>query len=115
MKPLGKTYVNKTVNFQTGQVSTVTIEPASDEEIRHTTMVMGGEDWAMWIDALARAGVLAKGARTVAYSYIGPEVTQAIYRDGTIGQAKDDLEKTALLLDAKLKASLGGGAVVSVK
>jgi enoyl-[acyl-carrier protein] reductase/trans-2-enoyl-CoA reductase (NAD+) len=113
LKPLGKTYLNKTVNFQTGQITSVAIEPANDEEIRHTAAVMGGEDWAMWIDALSAAGVLAKGALTVAYSYIGPEVTQAIYRDGTIGRAKDDLEKTAHALDKKLKAS-GGRAVVSV-
>jgi enoyl-[acyl-carrier protein] reductase / trans-2-enoyl-CoA reductase (NAD+) len=113
LKPLGKLYQNKTVNFQTGQVSTVSIEPATDAEIANTIAVMGGEDWAMWIDALMEAGLLAKGAQTVAYSYIGPEVTQDIYRDGTIGRAKDDLEKTAHALDKKLK-TLGGRAVVSV-
>jgi enoyl-[acyl-carrier protein] reductase/trans-2-enoyl-CoA reductase (NAD+) len=113
LKPVGQTFLNKTVNFQTGQVSTVSIEPATAEDIANTTAVMGGEDWSLWIDALSQAGVLANGAQTVAYSYIGPEVTQAIYRDGTIGRAKDDLEKTAHVLDAKLKA-LGGRAVVSV-
>lgn len=113
LKPLGKPYKNKTVNFQTGQITHVDIEPATEQEVSDTIAVMGGEDWAMWIDALSEAGVLAKGARTVAYSYIGPEVTQAVYRDGTIGGAKDHLEKTAHALDAKLK-KIGGGAVVSV-
>jgi enoyl-[acyl-carrier protein] reductase / trans-2-enoyl-CoA reductase (NAD+) len=114
LKPLGAPYHNKTVNFQNGQVSTVSIDPANDQEVADTVAVMGGEDWEMWIDALSAAGVLAKGAKTVAYSYIGPDVTMAVYRDGTIGRAKDHLEKTAHALDAKLKKSLGGSAVVSV-
>jgi enoyl-[acyl-carrier protein] reductase / trans-2-enoyl-CoA reductase (NAD+) len=113
LKPIGKPYKSKTVHFQTGQVSEVVIEPASEEDIQGTVAVMGGEAWASWIDALSSSGALAKGAKTVAYSYIGPEATRAVYREGSIGRAKDDLEKTALALDAKLKP-LGGGAVVSV-
>ncbi|MCL6594547.1 MAG: bifunctional NADH-specific enoyl-ACP reductase/trans-2-enoyl-CoA reductase, partial [Alicyclobacillus sp.] len=113
LKTIGKPYTSKTVDVHTGAVTEVTIQPATEEEIRHTVAVMGGEDWEMWLDALAGAGVLAPGAQTVAYSYIGPELTRAIYRDGTIGRAKDDLEATALRLDQRLRAH-GGRAFVSV-
>lgn len=113
IKPVDKAYSNKTMNFHTGEVSTVTIEPATEDEVRQTIAVMGGEDWGMWIDQLQEAGVLADGATTVAYSYIGPEITHPIYRDGTIGQAKNDLEKTAILLKEKLSPK-GGRAYVSV-
>ena len=95
IKPLGETYTNKTVNFHTGEVTTASIEPATEDELRQTIAVMGGEDWQMWIDELRAAGVLADGATTVAYSYIGPEITHAVYREGTIGAAKNDLEATA--------------------
>lgn len=113
IKPVGTAYSNKTLNFHTGEVSMTTIEPATDEEVRQTIAVMGGEDWKMWIDQLQAAGVLADGATTVAYSYIGPEITHPIYRDGTIGQAKHDLEQTAIQLNDKLSAK-GGRAFVSV-
>lgn len=113
LKPIGPAYTNKTVNVQNGTVSEVTIEPASEEEIRQTVGVMGGDDWSMWIDALAEADLLADGAATVAYSYIGPSVTHAIYREGTIGRAKDHLEATAHRLTEKL-APYNGRAFVSV-
>jgi enoyl-[acyl-carrier protein] reductase/trans-2-enoyl-CoA reductase (NAD+) len=113
LKPLGGTYSNKTVNFHTGEVTDVSIEAANEEEIRQTVAVMGGEDWEMWIHALKEAGVLADGATTLAYSYIGPELTKAVYRDGTIGKAKDHLEATALSLNKQLQAA-GGRAFVSV-
>jgi enoyl-[acyl-carrier protein] reductase/trans-2-enoyl-CoA reductase (NAD+) len=113
LKPLGGTYSNKTVNFHTGEVTDVTIEAANEDEIRQTVAVMGGEDWEMWIHALQEAGVLADGATTLAYSYIGPAITQAVYREGTIGKAKDHLEATALSLNKELQAS-GGRAFVSV-
>lgn len=113
LKPIGQTFSNKTVDFHTGVVSQVTIEPANQEDIDNTVVVMGGEDWAMWIDALQSAGVLANGATTIAYSYIGPEVTEAVYRKGTIGRAKDDLEATAFRITDSLK-SLNGKAYVSV-
>lgn len=113
IKPIGNTFTNKTVNFHTGEVTEVSIDSATDDEIRQTVAVMGGEDWGMWIHALNEAGVLAKGAVTVAYSYIGPDVTKAVYRHGTIGQAKDDLEATSHKLDDYL-SSLGGHAYVSV-
>ncbi|MEO5777969.1 MAG: enoyl-ACP reductase FabV [Flavobacterium sp.] len=113
LKPIGQTFTNKTVDFHTGLVSQVTIEPATQEDIDNTVVVMGGEDWKMWIDALKNAGVLANGASTIAYSYIGPEVTEAVYRKGTIGRAKDDLEATAFKITDDLK-SLNGKAYVSV-
>jgi enoyl-[acyl-carrier protein] reductase/trans-2-enoyl-CoA reductase (NAD+) len=113
LKPIDQTFSNKTVDFHTGVVSQVTIEPANQEDIDNTVVVMGGEDWAMWIDALKSAGVLANGATTIAYSYIGPEVTEAVYRKGTIGRAKDDLEATAFKIRDSLK-SINGKAYVSV-
>jgi enoyl-[acyl-carrier protein] reductase / trans-2-enoyl-CoA reductase (NAD+) len=113
LKPIGAAYTNKTVDPDKGLVNEVTIEPANDQEIADTVAVMGGEDWEIWIDALERAGVLANGATTVAYSYIGPTLTWAIYRNGTIGKAKEDLEATAARLNARLGAK-GGRALVSV-
>ncbi len=113
LKPIGPTYTAKTVNTDKGTVAEVSIEPATDEEVASTIAVMGGEDWELWIDALQAAGVLAERAVTVAYSYIGPEVTHAVYRAGTIGAAKDHLESTAKRLQQKLGAS-HGRAFVSV-
>lgn len=114
LKPTGgASYTNKNLNTGTGVVNEVTIEPANDDEVAQTVAVMGGEDWEMWIDALQSAGVLANGVQTVAYSYIGPEVTWPIYKNGTIGRAKEDLERAQRALDAKL-ASLKGKAWVSV-
>jgi enoyl-[acyl-carrier protein] reductase/trans-2-enoyl-CoA reductase (NAD+) len=113
IKPIGQTYTNKTVNFHNGVVTDATIEPATEEEISQTITVMGGEDWQMWIDELQAAGVLADGATTLAYSYVGPEITHAVYRDGTIGKAKNDLEVTARRLTEQL-SSTGGRAYVAV-
>ncbi|MDV6169969.1 trans-2-enoyl-CoA reductase family protein [Flavobacterium sp. DG1-102-2] len=113
LKPIGQTFSNKTVDFHTGKVSEVSINPAEGDDIDNTVTVMGGEDWAMWIDALKDAGVLAEGALTVAYSYIGPSLTEAVYRKGTIGRAKDHLEATAFEITDKLK-DLHGKAYVSV-
>jgi enoyl-[acyl-carrier protein] reductase/trans-2-enoyl-CoA reductase (NAD+) len=113
LKPIGDTFTDKTVDFHTGIVSEVTITPCSDEDIANTVQVMGGEDWKMWTDALLNAGVLAEGAMTVAYSYIGPDVTEPVYRKGTIGMAKEHLEATAFEITADL-AKIGGKAFVSV-
>ena len=113
LKPIGQTFTNKTVDFHTGNVSEVSIAPANDEDIANTVAVMGGEDWTMWIDALKAENLLADGATTVAYSYIGPSLTEAVYRKGTIGRAKDDLEATAFSITDNLK-SIGGKAYVSV-
>jgi enoyl-[acyl-carrier protein] reductase/trans-2-enoyl-CoA reductase (NAD+) len=114
LKPVGAPYTNKTVDTDKGIVSTITIEPASEQEIADTTTVMGGEDWELWIQALLDAKLLAPGAKSVAYSYIGPEVTWAIYKNGTIGLAKNDLERAAKNINSQLKANGGGSAFISV-
>jgi enoyl-[acyl-carrier protein] reductase/trans-2-enoyl-CoA reductase (NAD+) len=113
LKPIGESFTNKTVDFHTGIISEVTINPANDEEIANTVAVMGGEDWEFWINDLKAAGVLADGAITVAYSYIGPAVTEKVYRKGTIGRAKDHLEATAKQISEQLK-DINGKALVSV-
>jgi len=113
LKPIGNTFSNKTVDFHTGKVSEISIEPSKEDDIENTVAVMGGEDWSMWIDALKKANVLAPGAMTVAYSYIGPSLTEAVYRKGTIGRAKDHLEATAFSITDSLK-DIGGKAYVSV-
>ena len=114
LKPIGAAYTSKTVDVETGLVSEVTIEPATDVEISDTVAVMGGEDWEMWLHALDEAQLLAPGATTAAYSYIGPKVTWPVYHQGTIGRAKDDLDRTARRLDALLKTHGYGRAFVSV-
>ena len=114
LKPIGAPYSSRTIELDSGKVVDVTLSPASDKEIADTVAVMGGEDWRMWIEALAGVGLLAPGVRTVAYSYIGPELTWPIYRDGTIGRAKIDLDATARTLDEMLAHKLGGRALVSV-
>ena len=113
LKPIGEVFTNKTVDFHTGKVSEISINPAEGDDVENTITVMGGEDWKMWIDALKDANVLAKGVKTVAYSYIGPEVTKPVYRNGTIGAAKDHLEATAFTIADDLK-DLEGNAYVSV-
>ena len=113
LKPIGSTFTNKTVDFHTGIVTQVSIDPANQEDIDNTVVVMGGEDWSMWIEDMKAANVLAPGATTIAYSYIGPSVTEAVYRKGTIGRAKDHLEATAFTISDSL-AAIGGKAFVSV-
>jgi enoyl-[acyl-carrier protein] reductase/trans-2-enoyl-CoA reductase (NAD+) len=113
LKPIGGIYSNKTVDFHSGKVSEVSINPAEGDDIANTVAVMGGEDWNMWMHALNNAGVLANGAKTVAYSYIGPSLTEAVYRKGTIGRAKDDLEATAFKITEDLK-QINVNAFVSV-
>ncbi len=114
LKTIGGPYRGKTVDFTSGAVTETTIEAADEEEIAETIAVMGGEDWRSWIDTLGEQDLLAEGARTLAYSYVGPKLTWPIYRQGTIGAAKKDLEQTAAELNAKLAPQLGGGAWVSV-
>lgn len=114
LKPIGESFSAKTVDTDKGEVTSITIDPASELEIADTVAVMGGEDWEMWVDALEAAGVLADGFSTVAYSYIGPDLTWAIYRNGTIGRAKEDLEKTAQTLHERLAKTKNGRAFVSV-
>ncbi|HEX9761379.1 MAG TPA: enoyl-ACP reductase FabV [Candidatus Acidoferrales bacterium] len=114
LKPIGAPYTNKTIELDSGKVTEVTIPPATEKEIADTVAVMGGDDWRMWIDLLLAENLLAPGARTLAYSYIGPELTWAVYRDGTIGRAKLDLDATARALDALLRTKRGGHAAISV-
>lgn len=113
LKPIGSKFTNSTLDFHTGKVSEITIEPCGPEDIQNTIQVMGGDDWKRWITALKQQNLLAPGAMTVAYSYIGPAVTEAIYRNGTIGKAKEDLEKTTFEIKDMLK-ELKGNAFVSV-
>ncbi|HVB07635.1 MAG TPA: enoyl-ACP reductase FabV [Candidatus Acidoferrales bacterium] len=114
LKPIGKAYTNKTVDLDSEKVTEVTIPPANDLEIADTVAVMGGEDWKLWMEMLAEEDLLGENVRTLAYSYIGPEMTWPIYRDGTIGAAKKDLEQTALALDEMLDNRLGGEARIAV-
>jgi enoyl-[acyl-carrier protein] reductase/trans-2-enoyl-CoA reductase (NAD+) len=113
LKPIGKTYTNKTVDFHTGIVKDISINPSTEEEIDNTIKVMGGEDWQLWIEALKAQDLLSDKFKTVAYSYIGPSLTEDVYRKGTIGRAKDHLEATAFTITDILK-DINGKAYVSV-
>ncbi len=113
LKPIGKSVTQKGINTDKEIIEEVTLEPASEAEIANTIAVMGGEDWEMWIDALMSAGVLAENCVTTAYTYIGEKVTWDIYWDGTIGQAKKDLDRAQVRIAEKLKAK-NGHAYVSV-
>lgn len=113
LKPIGDPFVSKNLDMDKLQVEEVRVEPASDEEIEATRKVMGGEDWEQWIEALLEADLLADGALTTAYSYIGPKATWPIYRHGTIGRAKEDLDRAAKALQTRL-APRSGEAFVSI-
>ena len=113
LKPIGEPFTAKNLNTDRKMVDTVTIEPGSPEEVEQTIAVMGGEDWEMWLDAMQDAGVLAPGVQTTAYSYIGPELTWPVYKNGTIGKAKEDLERAAKALTERL-SPLSGHAWVAV-
>jgi enoyl-[acyl-carrier protein] reductase/trans-2-enoyl-CoA reductase (NAD+) len=114
LKPVGHSYSNKTVDTDKGVVSDITIDPANQTEIDDTRAVMGGEDWELWINALDEAKLLAPGATSVAYSYIGPELTWPIYKNGTIGLAKNDLERAGKAINATLRVNGYGRAFISV-
>ena len=114
LKPIGAVYRNKTLDTDRKEVKEVTIDPANDDEIEHTRKVMGGEDWKLWTELLLRENLLADGCVNLAYSYIGPEVTQPIYRNGTIGRAKEDLESSASEISALMRKHCIGKAFVSV-
>lgn len=113
LKPIGQGYTARTLNTDKLVVHEVTLEPANEEEIAATVKVMGGEDWELWMTALADAGVLAAGVRTVAYSYIGDKLTWPIYGKATIGKAKEDLDRAASAIRSRL-AEQGGDANVAV-
>lgn len=114
LKPIGQIFSSRTIELDSEKVADVVLTPASEKEIADTVAVMGGDDWRQWMEALSSEGLLAPEAATVAYSYIGPELTWPIYRDGTIGRAKKDLDQVARSLDQMLSRKLGGHAWVSV-
>ena len=114
LKPIGAPFSSQSINLGNDQIQQVDIPPATEAEIEATRKVMGGEDFAAWVHALLDADLLAKGCRVVAYSYIGPELTTPIYRSGTIGKAKEDLEAQTADVSAALRERVGGGAWVSV-
>ena len=101
LKPIGSSFTNTSLDTNKGLVESVSIEPANEEDIENTVKVMGGEDWELWIEALSNAGVLNKDTKTVAYSYIGPEVTWPVYKNGTIGTAKLDVERASRAIHEK--------------
>ena len=113
LKPIGRPFSSKSIDLKTNKITEVTIDPATNDEIEDTIKVMGGEDWQAWIDALVKADAIENDAITLAYSYIGPTLTHAIYKDGTIGQAKNHLYTTADVISEKYN-SLGIKAYVSV-
>lgn len=114
LKPIGEPYTGKTIDLNREVITPVTIAPASAQEITDTIAVMGGEDLELWVDALAAADSLASEVTVVAYTYIGSALTWSIYRDGTIGRAKDDLKARVDALDERLTNQLGGSAYISV-
>ena len=114
LKPIGAPYTGKTIDLSREVVAPVTIEPASAPEIADTIAVMGGEDLGMWVASLTEEGLLAPEVTVVAYTYIGSPLTWPIYRDGTIGKAKDDLKARVDALDERLAKELGGHAYISV-
>jgi enoyl-[acyl-carrier protein] reductase/trans-2-enoyl-CoA reductase (NAD+) len=113
LKPIGETYHSTAIDTSRDAIINAEIEPANEAEIADTVTVMGGEDWELWINALSDAGVLADNARTVAYSYIGSDITWPIYWHGALGKAKEDVDRAAHALNTKLAAK-GGGANVAV-
>jgi enoyl-[acyl-carrier protein] reductase/trans-2-enoyl-CoA reductase (NAD+) len=113
LKPIGETYHSTAIDTSRDAIINAEIEPANEAEIADTVTVMGGEDWELWINALSDAGVLADNARTVAYSYIGSDITWPIYWHGALGKAKEDVDRAAHVLNTKL-APKGGGANVAV-
>ena len=113
LKPVGKTYTTTAVDTNKDEIITSSIEPATDQEIENTVKVMGGQDWELWIRQLDSAGVLARGCRTVAYSYIGTSLTWPIYWEGTLGYAKKDLDRAAKA-NTEVLSNIGGSANVAV-
>jgi enoyl-[acyl-carrier protein] reductase / trans-2-enoyl-CoA reductase (NAD+) len=115
LKPIGQTYTSTAVDTNRDVIIEASVEPATEQEIADTVTVMGGQDWERWIDALDQAGVLADGCKTVAYSYIGTELTWPIYWDGALGKAKMDLDRASQALNEKLAAKSGTANVAVLK
>ena len=115
LKPIGNTYTSTAVDTSKDKLFEASVEPASEEEIAATVTVMGGQDWELWMSALSEAGVLAQGCKTVAYSYIGTEITWPIYWDGALGEAKKDLDRAAHAIDEQMKAIDGQANIAVLK
>ncbi|MDP5136474.1 trans-2-enoyl-CoA reductase family protein [Rheinheimera baltica] len=115
LKPIGQSYTARTLNTTKREIEDVSVDPANDDEIYQTVKVMGGEDWERWLDQLNAAGVLADNCQTVAYTYIGKELTWPIYGKATIGKAKEDLDRAAAAITAKLTDKKGKAYVASLK
>jgi len=113
LKPIGQSFQSKTVDTDKNLVHEIAIDPADDSDIDATIKVMGGEDWERWMDCLAENGLLAENFKTIAYSYVGPELTWPIYKNGTIGKAKEDLDRAASAIGEKF-SSVGGKGYVAV-
>ncbi|TDO99650.1 enoyl-ACP reductase FabV [Marinomonas balearica] len=115
LKPIGETYRSTAIDTNRNVIIDAEIEPATEEEVAATTTVMGGQDWELWMSALQDAGVLAEGARTVAYSYIGSDITWPIYWHGALGKAKEDLDRAAAAISSNLSTIAGGANVAVLK
>lgn len=115
LKPIGNGFQGKTIDTDKGEIKEITLEPAHQEEIDATVKVMGGEDWTLWMAALKDAGVLAHGCKTIAYTYIGDEITWPIYGEATIGQAKKDLDKAVTDINSLLSESEGSASIGVLK
>lgn len=115
LKPIGQSYTARTLNTSKREIEEVSVEPANDDEIYQTVKVMGGEDWERWLNQLDAAGVLADNCQTVAYTYIGKELTWPIYGKATIGKAKEDLDRAAAAITARLAGKKGKAYVASLK
>ena len=115
LKPIGKPYVSTAIDTNKDTIIEATVEPATDEEVQNTVTVMGGQDWELWMNALKGAGVLAEGCKTVAYSYIGTEITWPIYWHGALGKAKEDLDRAALAIRESLQDVKGDARVAVLK
>lgn len=115
LKPINEGYTAKNLNTDSLTITDITVEPASEDEIRNTVKVMGGEDWELWLQALQSEGVLADGCKTVAYTYLGEKLTWPIYGHATIGKAKEDLDRAAKAIGEKLSAVNGEARVAVLK
>lgn len=113
LKPIGQSFDGVTIDIKSSEIRPVSLAPATGEEVSDTVKVMGGEDWELWIEALLEAGVLAEGCITTNYTYLGSEVTWPIYYHGTIGKAKEDLDRAASALASRM-SSINGSARVAV-
>ena len=115
LKPLGETLRMKSLNVDKGEVIEVALEPGTEDDIANTVAVMGGEDWEMWIDVLAEADLLAPGFRTLAFTYLGSDLTWPIYWEGTLGKAKEDVDRAAAAITGRLTHLGGSARVASLK